>query len=49
MLPQNTVNLDIKEAEQNLKMMEELEESYDVQYFYANFDIPDEIMEKISS
>lgn len=49
MIPQNTVKLDAKEAEQTLKLMEALEDSDDVQNVYANFDIPDEIMEKISS
>jgi YebC/PmpR family DNA-binding regulatory protein len=49
MIPQNTVKLDTKEAEQTLKLMEALEDSDDVQNVYANFDIPDEIMEKISS
>jgi YebC/PmpR family DNA-binding regulatory protein len=49
MIPQNTVKLDAKEAEQTLKLMEALEDSDDVQNVYANFDIPDEIIEKISS
>ena len=49
MIPQNMVKLDAKEAEQTLKLMEALEDSDDVQNVYANFDIPDEIMEKISS
>ena len=49
MVPQNTVKLDEKEAEQTLKLLEALEDSDDVQSVYANFDIPDEIMEKISS
>jgi YebC/PmpR family DNA-binding regulatory protein len=49
MIPQNTVKLDAKEAEQTLKLMEALEDSDDVQNVYANFDIPDEIMEQISS
>jgi YebC/PmpR family DNA-binding regulatory protein len=49
MIPQNMVKLDTKEAEQTLKLMEALEDSDDVQNVYANFDIPDEIMEKISS
>ena len=49
MIPQNTVKLYAKEAEQALKLMEALEDSDDVQDVYANFDIPDENMEKISS
>ncbi len=42
--PQNTVRLEGKEAQQVLKLMEELEEHDDVQHVYANFDIPAEIM-----
>ncbi len=49
MIPQNTVKLDAKEAEQVLKLMEALEDSDDVQSVNANFDIPDDIMEKITS
>jgi YebC/PmpR family DNA-binding regulatory protein len=49
MIPQNTVKLGEKEAEQVLRLVEALEDSDDVQDVYANFDIPDEILEKISS
>ena len=49
MIPQNTVKLNKKEAEQVLKLMETLEDSDDVQNVYANFDIPDDIMENITS
>jgi len=49
MIPQNTVKLNEKEAEQVLKLMEALEDSDDVQNVNANFDIPDDIMEKITS
>jgi len=49
MIPQNTVKLNEKEAEQVLKLMEALEDSDDVQSVNANFDIPDDIMEKITS
>jgi transcriptional/translational regulatory protein YebC/TACO1 len=38
-----------KEAEKLLKLYEALDELDDVQHVYANFDIPDAIMEKISS
>jgi transcriptional/translational regulatory protein YebC/TACO1 len=44
MLPQSTVKLEGKQAQQTLHLMEELEEHDDVQNAYANFDIPDEIM-----
>jgi YebC/PmpR family DNA-binding regulatory protein len=45
MLPQNTVKLEGKEAERMLRLMEALEDSDDVQKVYANFDIPDELLE----
>ena len=48
MVPQNTVKLEGKKAEQMLKMMEALEDNDDVNHIYANFDIPNEVMEAIS-
>ncbi|MCD6232257.1 YebC/PmpR family DNA-binding transcriptional regulator [Candidatus Aerophobetes bacterium] len=48
MVPQSTVPLGEKEAHQMLQLMEALEESDEVQKVYANFDISDEIMEKVS-
>jgi transcriptional/translational regulatory protein YebC/TACO1 len=39
MLPQNTLKVTGKDAEQVLKLMEALEEHDDVQNVYANFDI----------
>jgi transcriptional/translational regulatory protein YebC/TACO1 len=39
MVPQNTVRVTGKDAEQLLKLMEALEEHDDVQNVYANFDI----------
>ena len=47
MIPQNMVELVGKEAEQMLKLMNALEDSDDVQDVFANFDIADEIMEKM--
>ena len=49
MVPQTTVHLSGKEAEQMLKLMEGLEDSDDVQKVYANFDIADEEMERLSA
>jgi YebC/PmpR family DNA-binding regulatory protein len=46
-VPQNTIRLDEKPAEQMLKLMEVLDEHDDVQKVHANFDISDEIMEKV--
>ena len=47
MLPKNTVTLEGKNAEQMIRMMEALEENDDVQNVYANFDIPDKVMEAL--
>ena len=49
MVPQTTVRLTGKEAEQMLRLMENLEDSDDVQKIYANFDIADEEMERLSA
>ncbi len=49
MVPKSTVRLSGKEAEQMLKLMEGLEDSDDVQKVYANFDIADEEMERLSA
>lgn len=49
MIPQTTVKLTGKEAEQMLKLMEGLEDSDDVQRVYANFDISEEEMERLSA
>lgn len=47
-LPQNQIPLQGKEAEQMLHIMELLEAHDDVQNVYANFDISDEVMAKIT-
>jgi len=49
MVPQTTIKLEGKQAEQMLRLMEELEDHDDVQKVYANFDIDTEIMEKMSA
>ena len=47
-IPQNTVEVtDEKTADQILKLLDKLEEHDDVQNVYANFDISDEIMQKL--
>ena len=49
MVPKTIVEIaDEKTARQVLKLLESLEEHDDVQNVYANFDIPDEIMEAVS-
>jgi YebC/PmpR family DNA-binding regulatory protein len=47
MVPQNTIKLNEKQAETMLKLYEALEDHDDVQNVYSNFDIDDEIMEKL--
>uniref|UniRef100_UPI00102C775F YebC/PmpR family DNA-binding transcriptional regulator n=1 Tax=Candidatus Magnetaquicoccus inordinatus TaxID=2496818 RepID=UPI00102C775F len=47
MRPQNSITLDEKQAISMLKLVDMLEDNDDVQKVYANFDIPDEIMERL--
>jgi YebC/PmpR family DNA-binding regulatory protein len=49
MIPQNTVKLSGKKAEQMLKMMDILDDHEDLQKVFANFDISEEEMMKISA
>lgn len=50
MVPQNTVRVEhTKEASQILRLMESLEDLDDVQNVYANFDIPDEVMQEAAA
>ncbi len=49
MIPQNTIKLEGKPAEQLMKFMSILDEHDDVQNVHANFDIDDEEMERILS
>lgn len=48
-IPQSTVRLEGKHAEHMLKLMEKLEDHEDVQNVFANFDIPDEVMEQLEN
>ena len=48
-VPQSTVRVEGKDAPQVLRLVEALEELDDVQTVYANFDIPDEVIEAISA
>ena len=48
MYPKNTVPVGEDKAEKVLNLVELLEENEDVQNVYANFDIPEEILEKVS-
>lgn len=48
MLPKTYVVLDEKTAEQMVRLIDALEDNDDVQNVYANFDIPDDVAEKIN-
>jgi transcriptional/translational regulatory protein YebC/TACO1 len=47
MIPQNYVVVEQKAAEQMIRLMDALEDHDDIQNVYSNFDIPDEVAEKI--
>ena len=46
-IPKNQVKLNANDAEKVLKLIEILEDNDDVQNVYANFDIPDEVMNEL--
>ncbi len=48
LIPSNTVKLEAGKAESMLKLMEKLEDNDDVQNVYSNFDIDEDVMEKLS-
>ena len=48
-LPQSQIHLENKPAEHMLKLMEILDDHDDVQKVHANFDIPDDVMEKVAA
>jgi YebC/PmpR family DNA-binding regulatory protein len=48
MLPKSYVMVDEKTAEQMMRLIEFLEDNEDVQNVYANFDMPDEVVTKVS-
>ncbi|MDD5679761.1 MAG: YebC/PmpR family DNA-binding transcriptional regulator [Candidatus Omnitrophica bacterium] len=45
-IPKNTVKVGADQAKQVLNLVEQLEDNDDVQNVYANFDIPDDILNK---
>lgn len=50
MLPKSTVKIeDSKEASQILRLLDALDDNDDVQQAYANFDIPDELMQEVAA
>lgn len=48
MVPQNTIKLEGKKANQMLTLIDALEDHDDISHVYANFDIPDEVLEAMS-
>jgi YebC/PmpR family DNA-binding regulatory protein len=48
MIPNSTIRIQGEQARQLLELMEALEEHEDVQAVYANFDIPDEEIDKVA-
>ena len=48
-LPQNTIQLEGRDAEHALKLMDLLDENEDVAKVHANFEISDELMEKMAA
>jgi len=49
MVPSSTIKLTGNDAKQVLGLVESLEEHEDVQQVYANFDIPDDLLEQMAS
>ncbi|WP_319586253.1 YebC/PmpR family DNA-binding transcriptional regulator [uncultured Desulfobulbus sp.] len=50
MIPQTTIKIEtVKEASQIIRMMDQIEDSDDVQQVHANFDIPEEILEAVAA
>lgn len=47
--PQNTIELDDEKVETVIKMLEALDDNDDVQQVYANFEMSDSVMEKMSA
>jgi transcriptional/translational regulatory protein YebC/TACO1 len=48
MIPSSTIKLEGNDAKQLLGLIDALEDHDDVQHVYANFDIPDELMDELS-
>ena len=48
MLPQNTTKVETEDAEKIIKFMDALDDSDDIQKFYTNADIPDEVFDAMS-
>jgi YebC/PmpR family DNA-binding regulatory protein len=49
LVPQSTITVTGKEGEQTLRLMDALEDHDDLQQVYANFDIPESVMEEAAA
>jgi YebC/PmpR family DNA-binding regulatory protein len=49
MIPQNSIKIEGREAENMIRLMEALEDSDDVQNVYSNFDVSEELMLSLAS
>ncbi len=49
MMPQNTVMIEGKQAEQVIRLMDALDDQDDVRNAYANFDIPDDVLAALTA
>jgi YebC/PmpR family DNA-binding regulatory protein len=47
MLPKNYATIDERQADQMIRLIEALEDHEDVQNVYTNFDVPDEVIDKV--
>lgn len=48
MIPKNTVSLEGKDAKKVLELIDELEDSDDVQQIFSNYEVPDQILEAVA-
>ena len=48
-MPKSTLSLDVKTAEQTLRLLDRLEELDDIQKVFSNADFPDEVLERYRS
>ncbi len=49
MVPKNTIALDVKTAEQTIRLLDKLEELDEVQKVFSNAEFPDEVLAKMAS
>ena len=49
LIPKNTVHVEAGAAEKVLKLIDALDENEDVQEVFANFDVDDEVLERLNA